>query len=125
MLSSARSLEDTRDDEDEGEEGEEEEEDDDDDDDDEAAAESAASAAAAATAAAAAAGRTHGASQCGWCVRLMTRSQVRPAGLRYEGELAVMTEMGSSTVRLLTTADVKPMNPANAPCTALCASERQ
>ena len=34
------------------------------------------------------------------------------SGLRYEGEVAEMVEIGSSTVRLFTCADVKPARSA-------------
>ncbi len=57
--------------------------------------------------------------QFGCCVNETTRSQVRPRGLRYDGDVAVITAIGRSTVRLLTNPEVNPVNPAMAPCTAL------
>jgi len=43
--------------------------------------------------------------------------QYRPLGLRNTGDVVVMRVKGKYTVRLFTSAEVKPVKPAIAPCT--------
>ena len=56
----------------------------------------------------------------GWPVVLSTRSQVRPAGFNFRGDLSQRSGIGIITVWELTSPTVKPVKPAIAPCTAPC-----
>lgn len=58
-------------------------------------------------------------------VVLTTRSTVRPLGRMPRGEQDVMAVMGSSTIRLLQSPTLTPVNPAMAACTAFCPSIMQ